>query len=135
MANLSIEYRHPYENIFSVLFCSYHNQLGLEATKNLSSGCPKKQDSSQSPQLTCQATDACLTSEPGVSNTIPSQFHTFLEIYHEIISTEILLPSAESFKKGSCHLQAKSMCTKNWLTAWSSLARKTLWLGELTVPQ
>ena len=28
--------------------------------------------------------------------------HTFVEIDHEIISTVILLPSAESFKKGCC---------------------------------
>ena len=30
-----------------------------------------------------------------------------VEIDHEIISTIILLPSAESFKKGCCQLQAK----------------------------
>ena len=29
-----------------------------------------------------------------------------VEIDHEIISTVILLPSAESFKKGCCQLQA-----------------------------
>ena len=32
---------------------------------------------------------------------ILAQFHTFLEIDHEIISTVILLPFAESFKKGA----------------------------------
>ena len=31
----------------------------------------------------------------------------FVEIDYEIISTVILLPSAESFKKGCCQLQAK----------------------------
>ena len=31
----------------------------------------------------------------------------FLEIDHEIISTVILLPSADSFKKGCCQLKAK----------------------------
>ena len=35
------------------------------------------------------------------------KFDTFVEIYHEIISTVMLLPSAESFKKGCCQLQAK----------------------------
>ena len=35
------------------------------------------------------------------------EFHTFVEIDHEIISTVILLPSVESFKKGLCQLQAK----------------------------
>ena len=34
-------------------------------------------------------------------------YHTFVEIDHEIISTVILLPSADSFKKGCCQLQAK----------------------------
>ena len=37
----------------------------------------------------------------------PTQSHTFVEIDHEIISTVILLTSAESFKKGCCQLQAK----------------------------
>ena len=32
---------------------------------------------------------------------------TFVEIGHEIISTVILLPSADLFKKGCCQLQAK----------------------------
>ena len=35
---------------------------------------------------------------------IPARSHTFMEIDHEIISTVILLPSAESFKKGCCQL-------------------------------
>ena len=39
--------------------------------------------------------------------SIPVRSHTFVEIDHEIISTVILLPSAESFKKGCCQLQAK----------------------------
>ena len=33
--------------------------------------------------------------------------HPFMEIDREIISMVILLPSAESFKKGCCQLQAK----------------------------
>ena len=44
--------------------------------------------------IMCLATDARLTEDPGVA--------TFLEIDHEIISAIILLPSAESFKKGCC---------------------------------
>ena len=55
----------------------------------------------------CLATDACLTADPGVAGSIPAQSHTFVEIDHEIISTVILLPSADSFKKGCCQLQAK----------------------------
>ena len=49
----------------------------------------------------------CLTADPGVASSIPVRSHTFLEIDHEMISTVILLPSADSFKKGFCQLQAK----------------------------
>ena len=54
--------------------------------------------------VTCLATDACLTADPGVVSSIPVRSHTFVEIDHEMISTVILLPSAESFKKGCCQL-------------------------------
>ena len=47
------------------------------------------------------------TADPGVASSIPARSHTFVEIDHEIISTVILLPSADSFKKGCCQLQAK----------------------------
>ena len=46
--------------------------------------------------------DASLTADPGVTSSIPTRSHTFVEINHEIISTVILLPSSESFKKGCC---------------------------------
>ena len=55
----------------------------------------------------CLATDASLTADPGVVSLIPTQSHAFVEIDHEIISTIILLPSAESFMKGCCQLQVK----------------------------
>ena len=51
--------------------------------------------------------DACLTADPGVASSIPVRSHTFMEIDHEMISTVILLPSTDSFKKGCCQLQAK----------------------------
>ena len=57
--------------------------------------------------VTCLATDACLTAIPGVASSILARAHTFVEIDHEIISTVKLLPSADSFKKGCCQLQAK----------------------------
>ena len=57
--------------------------------------------------VTCLATDACLTVDPGVASSIPVRSHTFVDIDHEMISTVILLPSADSFKKGCCQLQAK----------------------------
>ena len=55
----------------------------------------------------CLATDACLTADPGFASSIPAWSHTFVEIGHEIIATVILLPSANSFKKACCELQAK----------------------------
>ena len=57
--------------------------------------------------VTCLATDACLTADPGVASSIPARYHTFVDIDHEIISTVTLLPSADLFKKGCCQLQAK----------------------------
>ena len=45
--------------------------------------------------VTCLATDACLTADPGVASSIPVRSHTFVEIDHEMISTVILLPSAD----------------------------------------
>ena len=64
----------------------------------------------------CLATDACLTADPGLASSIPARFYTFLQIDHEIITTVILLSSAEFI--------SKSMCTKYWLTACSSLPRQ-----------
>ena len=57
--------------------------------------------------VTCLATDASLTADPGVESSTPARYHTFMEIDHEMISTVILLSSAKSFKKGCCQLQAK----------------------------
>ena len=39
--------------------------------------------------VTCLATDACLTADPGVASSIPARYHTFVEIDHEIISTVV----------------------------------------------
>ena len=59
--------------------------------------------------VTClpTCTDACLTADPGVASSIPVWSNTFVEIDHEMISMVILLPSADSYKKGCCQLQAK----------------------------
>ena len=62
--------------------------------------------------VTCLATDASLTADPGVPSLILARSHTFVEIDHEIISTVILLPSDESFKEGCCQLQAK-VCARS----------------------
>ena len=57
----------------------------------------------------CLAIDACLTADPGIASSMPVWSHSFVETDHEfeIISTVILLPSADSFKKGCCKLQVK----------------------------
>ena len=73
--------------------------------------------------VTCLATDACLTADPGVASSIPARYHTFVEIDHEIISTVILLPSAD-IQEGLLSVTSESMCTNYWLTACSSLPRK-----------
>ena len=59
--------------------------------------------------VTCLATDASLTADPGVESLIsdPGRSHSFVEIDHETIYTVILLPSAEAFKKDCCQLQVK----------------------------
>ena len=57
--------------------------------------------------VTCLATDVSLTADLEVLSLIRARSHTFVEIDHEIFSTVILLPSAESFKNGCCQLQAK----------------------------
>ena len=84
--------------------------------------------------VTCLATDACLTAIPGVASSIPARSHIFVEIDHEIISTVILLPSADSFKKGCCQLQAK-VCAQLLVNRLFTPAQEKVWLGELTVPQ
>ena len=73
--------------------------------------------------VTCLATDACLTADPGVASSIPARSHTFVEIDHEIISTVILIPSAESFMKGCCQLQAK-VCARLLVNCSFKLAQE-----------
>ena len=73
--------------------------------------------------VTCLVTDAKLTADPGVASSSPAQSHTFVEIDHEIISTVILLPSAESFMKGCCQLQAK-VCARLLVNCLFKLAQE-----------
>ena len=62
--------------------------------------------------VTCLATDACLTADPGVPTLIAAWSHTFMEIDREIISTGISLSSAISFKRSSCQFKAK-VCARS----------------------
>ena len=86
--------------------------------------------------VTCLATDACLTADPGVTRSITAWSHTpntFVEIDHEIISTVILLPSTESFKKGFVSYKQKYV-HEVLVNCLFKLAQEKVWLGELTVP-
>ena len=80
----------------------------------------------------CLATDACLTADPGVASLIRARSHTFVEIDHEIISTVILLPSADSFKKCCCSYKRK-YGLKLLVNHLFKPAQEKVWLGELTV--
>ena len=40
--------------------------------------------------VTCLATEACLTADPGITSSILVRSHTFMEVGHEIISVVIL---------------------------------------------
>ena len=84
--------------------------------------------------VTCLATDACLTADPGVASSIPVRSHTFVEIDHEMISTVILLPSADSFKKGFVSYKRKYVHELLVNRLFKPAQEKVL-LGELTVPQ
>ena len=84
--------------------------------------------------VTCLATDACLTADPGVASSIPVRPHTFVEIDHEMISTVILLLPlihsrrvVVSYKRKYVHELLVNRLFKP--------AQEKVWLGELTVPQ
>ena len=87
--------------------------------------------------VTCLATDACLTADPGVASSIPVRSHTFVEIDHEnseMISTVILpLPLIHSrrvvvsYKRKYVHELLVNRLFKP--------AQEKVWLGELTVQQ
>ena len=84
--------------------------------------------------VTCLATDACLTADPGVAGSIPARYHTFVEIDHEKISTVILLLPliysrrvVVSYKRKYVHKLLVNRLLKP--------AQEKVWLSELTVPQ
>ena len=84
--------------------------------------------------VTCLATDACLTADPGVASSISARSHTFMEIDHEIISTVILLLPliysrrvVVSYKRKYVHELLVNRLFKP--------AQEIVRLVELTVPQ
>ena len=76
-------------------------------------------------------TDTCLTADPGVTSSIPTRSNTSVEVDYEIISTGILLPSADSrrvvvsYKRRYVHEVLVNRLVK--------LAQEKVWLGELVV--
>ena len=84
--------------------------------------------------VTCLATDACLTADPGVASSIPVRSHTFVAIDHEIISMSFsslpLIHSRRvvvSYKRKYLHELLVNRLFKP--------AKEKVWLGELTFPQ
>ena len=76
--------------------------------------------------------DTCLAADQEIAISIPSLSHIFVEIDHEIISTAILLPSADSrsvavsYKRKYVHEVLVNRLVK--------LAQVKVWLGKLTFP-
>ena len=86
--------------------------------------------------ITCLATDACLTANPGVASSIPVRSHTFVEIDHEMIFTVIPLPSTDSFISRRVVVSYKRKYVHKLLVnRLFKPAQEKVWLGELTVPQ
>ena len=89
--------------------------------------------------VTCLATDAYLTADPGVANSIPVRSHTFMEIDHEIISTVILLPSFSSlpliYSRRVVVSYMRKYVHELLVNRLFKPAQEKVWLGELTVPQ
>ena len=80
--------------------------------------------------------DTCLLSDPGFASSIQARSHTFVEVDHEIISTAILLPSADSnrvvviYKGKYVYVVLVNPLVK--LAQGRSLVRCLI--GELTIP-
>ena len=84
--------------------------------------------------VTCLATDACLTADPGVASSIPVRSHTFVEIDHEIIPTVILLLPLIYSRRVVVSYKQKYV-HKLLVNRLFKPAQEKVWLGELTVPQ
>ena len=82
--------------------------------------------------VTCLATDESLTADPGVASLILARSHTFVEIDYEIISTTILLPSAESFKIVVSY--KRKYVHEVLVNCLFKHAQEKVLIGELTVP-
>ena len=79
--------------------------------------------------VTCLATDARLTADPGVVSLMAARSHTFLEIDHEVISM-VILPSADS-RRVVVRYKRKYVY-KVLVNCLFKRAQEKVWLGELT---
>ena len=93
-------------------FNSFYTTVASKLVERLPQGLTSLVPGREAQLVTCLATDESSTADPGVASSIPPRSHTLMEIDHKIISTVILLPSTESFKKGCCQLQAK-VCARS----------------------
>ena len=83
--------------------------------------------------VTCLATDACLTADPGVANSNPGRSHTFVEIDYKILSTVISSPTLIHSRRLIVSYKRKYM-HKVLVNSLFKLAQEKVWLGELIVP-
>ena len=84
--------------------------------------------------VTCLATDACQTADPGAASSIPARSHTFVEIDHEIISAVILLLQLIHSRRVVVSYKRKYV-HKLLVNRLFKPAQEKVCLGELTVPQ
>ena len=73
-----------------------------------------------------------LTADLGVASSIPARSHTFVVIGHEIISTAILLPFADSRRVVVSYKQ--KYVHKVLINCLVQLAQQKVWFGELAFP-
>ena len=87
--------------------------------------------------VNCLAADMCLVADPGVANSILVRSPGSGPILWRRSIIEWFLQSFSSLpliQEGRRSVTSEGMCRKFWLTASSSLPKKKVWLGELSVP-
>ena len=71
-----------------------------------------------------------MTADPGVASLIPASSHTFVESDHEIFSTAILFPSADSRRIVVSYKRKYRYVHKVLVYCLVKLAKEKVWLGE-----
>ena len=83
--------------------------------------------------VTCLATDASLTADPGVASSIPARSHTLVEIDHEMISRVISSFPLNHSRRAVVSYKRK-YAHEVLVNCLFKLAQDKVWLCELTVP-